>query len=166
MILRRSFLILALCLGQGLPATAQPVLRIGLSAPLTGADAAFGQGIRQGAEQAVADLNRTGPRRLALSVADDGGEPRQAAQVAARLVDIAKILNVDIDFFFDGIRSGKADPGFAETSPPSYVADMMSTPEGLQLVRTFASIKSPKVRKSIVQLVNALAAQEETERSS
>jgi len=84
----------------------------------------------------------------------------------ARLVDIAKILNVDIDFFFDGIRSGKADPGFAETSPPSYVADMMSTPEGLQLVRTFASIKSPKVRKSIVQLVNALAAQEETERSS
>jgi transcriptional regulator with XRE-family HTH domain len=84
----------------------------------------------------------------------------------ARLVDIAKILNVDIDFFFDGIRSGKSEPGFAETSPPSYVADMMSTPEGLQLVRTFASIKSPKVRKSIVQLVNALAAQEEGERSS
>ncbi|MGO4524492.1 helix-turn-helix domain-containing protein [Microvirga sp. 2MCAF35] len=84
----------------------------------------------------------------------------------ARLVDIAKILNVDIDFFFDGIRSGKADSGFAESSTPSYVADMMSTPEGLHLVRTFASIKSPKVRKSIVQLVNALAAQEEVERSS
>ncbi len=86
MILRRSFLILAFCLGHGIPAAAQPVLRIGLSAPLTGADAAFGQGIRQGAEQAVADLNRAGSRRLALSVADDGGEPRQAAQVAARLV--------------------------------------------------------------------------------
>ncbi|WP_262029395.1 helix-turn-helix domain-containing protein [Microvirga sp. Mcv34] len=84
----------------------------------------------------------------------------------ARLVDIAKILNVDIDFFFDGIRSGKSESGFAEGGAPAYVADMMSTPEGLQLVRTFASIKSPKVRKSIVQLVNALAAQEESERSS
>jgi hypothetical protein len=42
----------------------------------------------------------------------------------------------------------------------------MSTPEGLHLVRTFASIKSQKVRKSIVQLVSALATQEEVERSS
>jgi transcriptional regulator with XRE-family HTH domain len=29
----------------------------------------------------------------------------------ARLVDIAKILNVEIDFFFDGIRSVKSDQG-------------------------------------------------------
>jgi hypothetical protein len=41
------------------------------------------------------------------------------------------------------------------------VADMMSTPEGLQLVRTFTNIKSPKVRKSIVQLVTALGSQDE-----
>jgi transcriptional regulator with XRE-family HTH domain len=84
----------------------------------------------------------------------------------ARLVEIAKILNVEIDFFFDGIKSGKSDAGFAESGSPPYVADMMSTPEGLQLVRTFASIKSPRVRKSIVQLVSSLAAQEEVERSS
>ena len=84
----------------------------------------------------------------------------------ARLVDIAKILNVDIDFFFDGIKSGKTEAGFADSGAPPYVADMMSTPEGLQLVRTFASIKSSKIRKSIVQLVSTLAAQEEVERSS
>ncbi|GJD34756.1 branched-chain amino acid ABC transporter substrate-binding protein [Methylobacterium aerolatum] len=59
-------------------------VRIGLSAPLTGPDAAFGQGLRIGAEQAVADLNRAGPRRYALTTADDSGEPRQAAAVAAR----------------------------------------------------------------------------------
>jgi branched-chain amino acid transport system substrate-binding protein len=40
------------------PAAAQAPVRIGLSAPLSGPDAAFGQGLRQGAEQAVADLNR------------------------------------------------------------------------------------------------------------
>ncbi|MBO1906118.1 helix-turn-helix transcriptional regulator [Microvirga sp. 3-52] len=89
----------------------------------------------------------------------------------ARLVEIAKILNVEIGFFFDGIKGGKSEPGFAESGAPPYVSDMMSTPEGLQLVRTFAGIKSPKVRKSIVQLVSALATQElatqeEAERSS
>ena len=36
----------------------------------------------------------------------------------------------------------------------------MSTPEGLQLIRTFTAIKNPKVRKSIVQLVAALASRE------
>jgi transcriptional regulator with XRE-family HTH domain len=83
-----------------------------------------------------------------------------------RLVDIAKILGVEIHFFFDGIKSGKAGTGFAEEETPPYIADVMSTPEGLQLIRTFTSIKNPKVRKSIVQLVASLAAQDEQERSS
>ncbi|WP_445502642.1 helix-turn-helix domain-containing protein [Microvirga sp. G4-2] len=83
-----------------------------------------------------------------------------------RLVDIAKILGVDIHFFFNGIKSGKTEPGFAEEEAPPYLVDVMSTPEGLQLIRTFTSIKSAKVRKSIVQLVTSLAAQDEQERSS
>ena len=83
-----------------------------------------------------------------------------------RLVDIAKILGVEIHFFFDGIKSGKAESGLAEEESPPYIADVMSTPEGLQLIRTFTSIKSSRVRKSIVQLVASLAAQDEQERSS
>ncbi|MEE1655838.1 helix-turn-helix transcriptional regulator [Microvirga sp. CF3062] len=85
---------------------------------------------------------------------------------AARLVDIAKILGVDIEFFFNGLEGGKTGPGFAESGAPAYVADMMSTPEGLQLVRHFTGIKNPRIRKSIVQLVASLAAQDEAERSS
>ena len=77
-----------------------------------------------------------------------------------RLVDIAKILGVDIHFFFNGIKSGKNDPGFAEEESPPYISEVMSTPDGLQLIRSFTGIKNPKVRKSIVQLVSALAAQE------
>jgi transcriptional regulator with XRE-family HTH domain len=76
-----------------------------------------------------------------------------------RLVDIAKILGVDIHFFFNGIKSIKADAGFAEEDTPPYISDVMSTPEGLQLIRTFTGIKNAKVRRSIVQLVAALAAQ-------
>lgn len=78
-------LALAVCLLGAWPAAAQvSAFRIGLSAPLTGPDAAFGQGLRAGAEQAVADLNRAGGRRFALATADDGGDPKQAAAVAAR----------------------------------------------------------------------------------
>jgi len=84
----------------------------------------------------------------------------------ARLVEIARILGVDIDFFFDGIKSSKGEPGFSDSGAPGYVADVMSTPEGLQLVRHFTGIKNPKVRKSIVQLVASLASQDEAERSS
>ncbi|MBF9233136.1 helix-turn-helix domain-containing protein [Microvirga alba] len=78
-----------------------------------------------------------------------------------RLVDIAKILGVDIPFFFNGIKSIKADAGFAEEEAPPYISEVMSTPEGLQLIRTFTNIKNPKVRKSIVQLVSALASQDD-----
>jgi transcriptional regulator with XRE-family HTH domain len=84
----------------------------------------------------------------------------------ARLIEIAKILGVDIHFFLNGVTSTKVTPGFAEENPPAYVADMMSTPEGLQLVRNFTGIKNPKIRKSIAQLVASLASQEEVERSS
>ncbi len=52
---------LALCLLGALPVSAlAQTVRIGLSAPLTGPDSTFGQGLRLGAEQAVADLNRSG----------------------------------------------------------------------------------------------------------
>ncbi|MEL6060554.1 MULTISPECIES: branched-chain amino acid ABC transporter substrate-binding protein [unclassified Methylobacterium] len=69
------------------PAAAQAPVRIGLSAPLSGPDAAFGQGLRQGAEQAVADLNRAagGRPRLVLVPADDAGEAKQAVAVARKL---------------------------------------------------------------------------------
>ncbi|WP_336486310.1 branched-chain amino acid ABC transporter substrate-binding protein [Methylobacterium nigriterrae] len=66
---------------------AEPPVRIGLSAPLTGPDAAFGAGLRQGAEQAVAEINRAGGaggRRLALVVGDDAGDGKQGAALARK----------------------------------------------------------------------------------
>lgn len=78
----------ALVLAAWLSASAaEAQVRIGLSAPLTGPDAAFGQGLRFGAEQAVADLNRAGGvngQRLVLVVADDAGDGKQGLAVAKR----------------------------------------------------------------------------------
>jgi branched-chain amino acid transport system substrate-binding protein len=83
--MRRAILILAGLLAAG-PAAAQAPVRIGLSAPLSGPDAAFGQGLRQGAEQAIADLNRAagGRARYTLIPADDTGDPKLAAAVARK----------------------------------------------------------------------------------
>lgn len=80
-------LCVALCLALGValagPAAAQ--VRIGLAAPLTGPDAGFGLGMKLGAEQAVAEINRAGGaggQKLQLVVQDDAGEPRQGVAVA------------------------------------------------------------------------------------
>ena len=76
---------------------------------------------------------------------------------ASRLQLIAQSLNVTPSFFFEGSadEARQAQPGFAEESDD--VIDFMSTVEGLQLNRAFASIKDPKVRKRIVDLVMTLA---------
>lgn len=93
------------------PAAAQAPVRIGLSAPLTGPDAAFGQGLRQGAEQAVADLNRAGGGRpkFALVPADDAGDPRQALAAAKK-------------FAADGVRFvvGPLESGAVAAAAPVY----------------------------------------------
>ncbi len=64
-------------------------VRIGLAAPLSGPDAVFGIELRNGAEQAAADINATGGvrgQKLVIVAADDRGELKQALNVANRFV--------------------------------------------------------------------------------
>jgi transcriptional regulator with XRE-family HTH domain len=77
---------------------------------------------------------------------------------ASRLQELARILNVAPAFFFEGAPASEAAPsGFAEPEANSYIADFLSTTEGLQLNRAFALIRDAKVRKRIVDLVTSLA---------
>ncbi len=80
---------------------------------------------------------------------------------ASRLQQISKTLNVPPSFFFDGAPSHADGNGFAEASSSQYVVDFLSTAEGLNLNRAFARIKNPKVRRRVLDLVSALAEQEE-----
>lgn len=81
---------------------------------------------------------------------------------ASRLQQISKTLNVPPSFFFDGApTTGAAGDGFAEESSSQYVVDFLSTAEGLHLNRSFARIKDPKVRKKVIDLIAALAEQDE-----
>jgi transcriptional regulator with XRE-family HTH domain len=81
---------------------------------------------------------------------------------ASRLLEIARVLGVGINYFYEGL-SGEKEEGFAEDASPPYVAAFMSTPEGLQLMRTFTQVKSPRMRRGIVQLVATMAAEDEAE---
>ncbi len=84
---------------------------------------------------------------------------------ASRLQQISKTLNVPPSFFFEGAPTADGAPplGFAEDSPSNYVVDFLSTAEGVHLNRAFAKIRDPKVRKRVIDLVTALADQEEQE---
>jgi branched-chain amino acid transport system substrate-binding protein len=65
------------------PAVAQ--VKLGVGAPITGSDAAFGIQIRNGAQQAVADINAAGGvqgQKIELSVGDDAGDSKQGRSVA------------------------------------------------------------------------------------
>lgn len=73
---------------------------------------------------------------------------------ASRLHDIAASLDVPIAKFFEGL-GGRASAGVAETSR-DYIDDALAAPEGTELMSLFASIKSRKVRRQVVELVKAL----------
>jgi len=73
---------------------------------------------------------------------------------ASRLHDIAASLDMPIAKFFEGL-GGKSAASVAE-SGRDYIDDALATPEGAQLLALFASIKSRKVRRQVVELVRAL----------
>ena len=75
---------------------------------------------------------------------------------ASRLVDIANALDVPVSFFFDGL-SAASPGGVAEEGNEGLVFDTLATPDGLHLMTLFASIRNPRIRRRVVELVRALA---------
>jgi len=79
---------------------------------------------------------------------------------ASRLWALAKVLDVSIDFFYEGLTTrsnGQTQPGMAEPPSEKYVVEFLNSREGLELNRAFAKISDHKVRRSIVDLVRSLA---------
>ena len=80
---------------------------------------------------------------------------------AGRLYEIARILNVPVNFFYEGVNEAQpaADP--AGSAP---VMDFVSSGEGLQLSLAFMKIKDIKVRKRVLDLVKSLADEEDAQK--
>jgi len=69
------------------PAFAQ--IKMATVGPMTGANAAFGEQMKHGAEMAVADINAAGGvngQKIVLQIGDDACDPKQATAVANKMV--------------------------------------------------------------------------------
>lgn len=70
-------------------ASAQGKIKVGVAGPLTGPNAAFGAQLKNGAEQAAADINAKGGingQQIELVFGDDVSDPKQGVSVANKMV--------------------------------------------------------------------------------
>ncbi len=72
---------------------------------------------------------------------------------ASRLLHIAGILDVSIEFFFEGLPGLRAG-GFSDDG---VVADFLTRPESDRLVRSFLRLKDDEARRKVADLVDWLA---------
>jgi branched-chain amino acid transport system substrate-binding protein len=87
----RRLVALGLAAGAALAfaGSASAQVRLGVAGPITGGAAAFGAQLKNGAEQAVADINAAGGilgQQIVLSVGDDRADPREGVSVANKFV--------------------------------------------------------------------------------
>jgi transcriptional regulator with XRE-family HTH domain len=83
---------------------------------------------------------------------------------AGRLFDVARILGVPIDYFYESVSgqpAGSRSISEEEVAPP--VLEFVSSGEGLQLSLAFMRIRDVKVRKRVLDLVRSLADEKATD---
>ena len=78
---------------------------------------------------------------------------------ASRLQQMSQTLQVPVPFFFEGLPSPSQGSKKGPIAPfPTYVSDFVATSDGLSLIKAFMDIKRSSLRRSIVHLVEAMAA--------
>lgn len=79
---------------------------------------------------------------------------------ASRLQLAARILSVPVNYFFDDAApDGEGASGFADGQAPAYVDDAGGSAESRQLMAAFQRIREPELRRKVLGLVEAMAAQ-------
>ena len=76
---------------------------------------------------------------------------------ASRLWKISDVLNVPINFFFDGLNDQAAQGEFAENDQMPIVYDFINSSDGVALAKAVSQIKSKAVRRQILELARSLA---------
>lgn len=77
---------------------------------------------------------------------------------ASRLFQLSQILEVPVQFFFEGAPppEGSSEGGFAEPGTEAFLYEFLNTRDGLELNRAFVKIADANVRRSVVDLVRSL----------
>lgn len=83
---------------------------------------------------------------------------------ASRLYDFSKGLGVPVAYFFDGYGDYGADEGSAlmaaESKAAAFEHDAASSRETFEVMRAYYRIKNPALRKRVVDLIKAMAAED------
>jgi branched-chain amino acid transport system substrate-binding protein len=111
-----------LALAAATPAWAD--VQIGTAGPITGSNATFGVQLREGAEQAVADINAKGGvlgQKLVLNIGDDACDPKQAVSVANEFASKKVVFVAGHFCSSSSIPASKvyADEGILQITPAS-----------------------------------------------
>ncbi len=80
---------------------------------------------------------------------------------SSRLYDLARVLDVPVNFFFDEMPKDVASKSTAASSGPpegaeAFDPDIVSKRETLELVRAYYKIENAQVRKRLFELVKVL----------
>ena len=84
---------------------------------------------------------------------------RGISRIGARTLEqIAKILRVPVEFFFEGLPASRGWPlATGEASTPNDVIVFFESPDGLALNKAFVRIKQPALQRVILNLVRQVA---------
>jgi len=77
---------------------------------------------------------------------------------ASRLFRLSQILEVPVQFFFDGMPAvdGQVATGMAEPKQDAFLYEFLHTRDGLELIRAFVKVANADIRKSVIELVRSL----------
>ena len=67
---------------------------------------------------------------------------------ASRLHDLARVLRVPVEFFFQGLPNQASH---------SFTSDFLDSPEGIAMMKAFARVKNKALRKRLVELAQEIA---------
>lgn len=76
---------------------------------------------------------------------------------ASRLYQIARVLGVPVQFFYDELKEDDGPTGFAESEGADAIAGALQSPDGVQIARIFSATTDPEKRKLILNAVKLLA---------
>ncbi len=91
---------------------------------------------------------------------------------ASRLWDLAQVLGVNVDFFYQEIDSNTSDqsprkiyanPGFSEETC-EFDMDILLRRDVISLLRAYSKISDPKVQRSVLELVTTLGGTDHVEK--
>jgi transcriptional regulator with XRE-family HTH domain len=80
---------------------------------------------------------------------------------ASRLQRISEILQVPVEFFFEGAPHAREEHVQADAPFPQHVSDYLATTDGLRLTKAFMQIPNATLRRSIVNLIEQIADSED-----